>query len=411
MKSILKTLKDKWRQIALGVAVLASVLALIIIWLCSALPVWHRLRATGYIITITIASIGVYVANRRAKAMEDTARAGQETARAGHDANEQKAYNEAVTNLGNKDSTSVRLGGIYGLFDLAQSKPSRRRNITEILCAHLRETTQGKAYQKNNGQQPSNEIQSLLNVLCELNEGNLANEKTRDIKLNLEQSYLRGANLGDKNLCRAQLHGAKLQGARLTRAQLQGVLLSGAAQLQGAYLSGAQLQGSSLWCAQLQGAFLSGAQLQGANLGIAGLQGAFLGEAGLQGANLFRAQLQGAHLPKAELYGATGALGAHLDHPFEECIKSRIDKGAELEGVAFSGGLTDEKITTIQNVLFQLAQYGLYDKDEAEKLCAELREHHLGKPSHKPPPNAITGVLTEEMANEIIEGYNKSLRS
>jgi len=59
--------------------------------------------------------------------------------------------------------------------------------------------------------------------------------------------------------------------------------------LQGTFLVGANLSG-----AQLQGANLSWAQLQGANLSGAQLQGADLSEAQLQGANLSEAQLQGA---------------------------------------------------------------------------------------------------------------------
>ena len=387
MVALLKKLKDKWWQIALAIGGLA---ALVFIFACfvntsERMTVWQFFTAIA-------ASVGIYVANRRAKAMEGTAKAG-------HDANEQKAYNEAVANLGNKESTSARLGGIYGLFDLAQSKPLRRRNITEILCAHLRETTQRKAYQKDNSRQPSNEVQSLLNVLCELNDINLKGAKTRDIKLNLEQSYLRGANMEGKNLRKAQLHEAKLQGAILFKAELQGAYLWDV-QLQGAILIFAKLQGANLGRAGLQGADLSRAELQGADLGNAGLQGARLGNVGLQGARLWGAQLQ----------GVTSAWNAYLGDSFEGWIESRIGEETDLKSVVFSGGLTDEKITEIQNVLYQLAQDSLYDKGEAEKLCVKLREHHLGEPSHKPPDNAITGILTKEMADKIMENYNESLK-
>ena len=349
-------------------------------------PPGNRLQATGYIITMTIASIGaIYVANRRAKAMEDSAKAGHEAARAGHDANEQKAYNEAVANLGNKESTSARLGGIYGLFDLAQSKPLRRRNITEILCAHLRETTQRKAYQKDNSRQPSNEIQSLLNVLCELHEINLAHREASNIKLNLEQSYLRGANLENKNLREAQLLGANLQGADL-----------GLAKLDRANLKWARLQVAKLMHADLQMAHLNNAGLQGANLARAKLQGAHLDEAECHGANFRRAQLQ-----KAYVWGAK--------------FQAIILNGEELQGTQvilgkamFTGGLTDEKIIEIQSILDQIVQDGLHDKGIAKALCTDLRKNHMGNVSHEVPKGATNSILTQEM-DKNMEKYIKSL--
>ena len=385
MAALLKKLKDRWWQIALAIGGLAVLAFLFVCFVDSS----EELTAWQFF-TVIAASVGIYVAYRRAKAMEDTAKAG-------HDANEQKAYNEAVANLGNKNP-SVRLGGIYGLFDLAQSNRSKSRNITEILCAHLRETTQRKSYQKDNNLQPSNEIQSLLDVLCELNEGNLAHKESSNIRLDLQQSYLRGANLEGKNLCTAQLRKAELRGAILWMAKLQGAYLWDV-QLQGAILFGAKLHGASLCRARLQGADLYGAELQGADLFGAKLQGASLGRAELQGADLYGAELQG-----------TIDSGGVIVKPFDERINERTDKNTHLKNVVFRGGLTDAKITEIQNVLFQLAQDGLYDKGEADKLCAHLRKHHLGNPpSHEPPKGAETGVLTKEMADKIIADYNKSL--
>ena len=435
MDAVKQMLKDKWRQIALAVGVLA-VLAFVFVCFVNTsegLTLWQFFTAIA-------AYVGIYYANRRAKAMDGT--------------NEQKTYNDAVGNLGNEKS-SVRLGGIYGLFDLAKSEYQRRRNITEILCAHLRDTTQNKkeGYQEAHRDTPSNEIQSLLNVLCELNEGNLKHEKTRDIRLNLEHSYLRGANLESKKLRWAELGGADLRGARLSGAELQGANLGGArlqgaflwgAQLQGAHLDNARLQGANLglanlweanlWMAQLQGANLSNAKLWGATLWEAQLQGAHLDNARLQGADLSQvrieeaklmimgAQLQGAHLDNARLQGAkldgarlegatavaqggAGEFGAPPGSPFEERVKSRVGKGADLESAVFSGGLTDEEITEIHDALAQL------DKSKAEKLCAELRKNHLGKPkSYKPPEGADTSVLTEKRADKIIEDYRKGLR-
>ena len=79
---------------------------------------------------------------------------------------------------------------------------------------------------------------------------------------------------------RADLRGAYLYGADLYGADLYGAYLYGA-DLRGADLYGADLRG-----ADLRGADLSGADLRGADLGGAYLRGADLGGAYLSGANL-----------------------------------------------------------------------------------------------------------------------------
>ena len=531
-----ETLKDKkwWEVIVKGVIVIAIAIAIaiaivgMVIWNIPELEVWQRVQALGYVITVAIASYGVYVANLRAKAMEENAKAMAETAKAGHAANEQKAYNEAVTNLGNSDSTSARLGGIYGLLKLARDKPDRHKNITEILCAHLRETTQSEDYQKQYESKPSNEIQSLLNVLCELNVGKPGADSAADTRLNMQSTYLcgaqlqqahlqgadlswahlqrahldearlqgadlswahlqeahlgearlRGAHLGGAQLQEAHLGEARLQGAHLGGAQLQGAHLGGA-QLQEAHLGGAQLQGADLREARLRGAHLGGAQLQEAHLGGAQLQGADLREARLRGAHLGGAQLQEAHLGGAQLQEAhlSGAQlqgaylreahlqgadlrGAHLQgvdlreahlqgadlrearlqgahlggaqlqeahlsgaqlqgartqfsgywraHPFEELINGCIGQDTEIKSAVFSGGLSDEKITEIEKTLAKLAQDGWLDHDAAWYLCEDLRQMHTGEADHNPPGGAITGILTKEMAEQIIADYHQS---
>ena len=142
--------------------------------------------------------IGIYVVYRRA-------RASDKIAQAHHNANEQKLFNDANTKLAHK-SDIVRLGGIYALQELAESNKNYLARITKILCAHLREETtrQGddkekdkkkdkEKYAEQYKDKPSNEIQSLLEVLSELNK--LSEEKQGDgqfspVRLNLSGAYL-----------------------------------------------------------------------------------------------------------------------------------------------------------------------------------------------------------------------------
>ena len=249
------------------------------------------------------------IANRRAKAME---KAAGEQARANENTEKgqrQERLKNAIEHLGNT-SDSVRLGGAYELFHLAKDTEEWCQTILDILCAHIRQTTSEDEYKRKHSSRPSEEIQSLLTLLFVQE-----HEIFKDLEINLQGSWLRGARLSGAQLQRAYLREAQLQRASLREAQLQEAILFGA-KLQGTMLYRAQLQRATLIEAQLQEAFLFHAQLQGADLSNAHLQGADLSNAQLQGTFLFDAQLQGAILSMAQLQGATlveaQLQGAHL---------------------------------------------------------------------------------------------------
>ena len=90
-----------------------------------------------------------------------------------------------------------------------------------------------------------------------------------------ERADLRGTDLSDADLRRANLSGADLRGADLKWADLTG-----------ANLSGADLRGADLKWADLKEAYLSGVDLKGANLREADLEEAYLKGANLKGADL-----------------------------------------------------------------------------------------------------------------------------
>ena len=90
----------------------------------------------------------------RAKAMEDTAKAQvkatEEQAKANQNTENglrQERLKNAIEHLGN-DSDSVRLGGAYELFHLAQDNLELRQTVLDILCAHIRRTTGEEEYRK-----------------------------------------------------------------------------------------------------------------------------------------------------------------------------------------------------------------------------------------------------------------------
>ena len=390
------------------------------------------------------------MAYKRAKALEDTANAQAEAAKAQAKATEEQAkanqnteqgqrqerLKNAIEHLGH-ESVSVRLGGAYELFHLAEDTKELQQTALDILCAHIRQTTGESEYREKYKSKPSEEVQSLLTLLIHINAGNLT------------KAYLQGAHLLKAQLDGARLEVAQLQKADLTGAHLQGVILV-KAHLQRAVLANAHLQGSILneaclhrailIATDLRYAGLNGTYLQGANLAVARLQKASLGGAYLQGAFLHMAQLHGAILTDAQLQGAyLRAAQLHevqfsslqgLQHlnetvrqeidpqpaqlqgvsspavrsfdAFRERIRERKDKETDLSGVMFSGGLTKQNVDSLVGGL----------SEAGAKELRETLEPHIDQPvSHELPEDsgAITGAYTEEEAEQWIAEYEKAM--
>ena len=317
------------------------------------------------------------IANKRAQAMEDAANAQAEANRNTERGQRQERLKNAIEHLGH-DSDSVRLGGAYELFHLAQDNKDLCQTVMDILCAHIRRTTREEKYWGMHKFQPSEEVQSLLTLLF------VKEYKVfKGCHINLQGSWLNGANLS-----RARLYGAKLVEASL----------------QGAELREARLQGARLERIHLQGANLEEAHLQGADLREAKLQVAYLYRTELQGACLMEARLQGATLTSARLEGI------HYDDngmPFAEHIRFWNGKESMLHAAIFEGGLTQEGVDSlIQGLPTENAKRGLRKK----------LEPHIGKPENKQLPrqlpensHAYTGAYTEQEAERWIAEYEEAM--
>ena len=287
---------------------------------------------------------------KRARALEETADAQAKATDAQAKANEntekgqrQERLKNAIEHLGH-DKDSVRLGGAYELFHLAEETKEWRQTILDILCAHIRWTTRERKYGEEYLWEPSEEIQSLLTLLFVQK-----HEVFTGLDINLRESRLNGSNLSQARLGKANLIGAWLHGAHFFEAQLHG---------------------------------------------------ADLFEAQLHGAHLLRTQLHGADLSEAQLLGASSRPGdLYEDEPFEAVINTRIGKESDLSGAIFEGGLTQEDVDSIGK--------GLPDK-QGEKLRANLEEHIGKPLSNDLPENrgAIIGAYTKEKAAQWIAEYN-----
>ena len=227
------------------------------------------LQTIGFCIVAVLLVWQAWTANKRADAMDDTAK----SAATGQ---QEKRLKNAIEHLGHENET-VRMGGAHELFRLAKGRRDLRQDALDILCAHVRQTTSKYKYKRAHGTKPSEEIQSLLTLLFVQE-----HDVFEGCSINLQGSYLNGADLKHVQLQDANLRDAQLQGADLMEAQLQGANLS-KAQLQEAHFYKAQLQKADLTEAQLQGANFSKAQLQKADVTEEQLQGAILKETKLKG--------------------------------------------------------------------------------------------------------------------------------
>ena len=418
---------------------------------------------------------------KRAKALEDTAKAQAEAAKAQAKATEEQAkanqnteqgqrqerLKNAIEHLGH-DNASVRLGGAYELFhlaeDTAEDTKDLRQTVLDILCAHIRRTTGEDEYREKHKSEPSEEIQSLLTLLfvqkhevfkglCINLQGSWLNGADLDgarlekavltnaylQRASLNRAQLDGVHLGEAKLQKADFREAKMRLATLVRADMQAIDLSGAhlqrsllneARLHGAFLTDAHLQETGLNGTYLRGAYLAAAHLQNASLGGAHLQGANLHIARLHGAILRDAQIQGAYLRAAQLHEVQFSSLQGLQH-LNETVRQEINpEPARLQGVNSSvdnrgwafleyirkrkdketdlSGVTVSGGLTKQNVDSLVS--GLSEAG-ARKLRGAL-EPHINQPvSHELPEDsgAIIGTYTEAEAEQWIVEYEKAM--
>ena len=405
-------------------------------WIYKRLGVTEKaaaLKTLGFTIAGIGAFLGVVVANRRAKALADSAKAADDTAKATARAakaaaesamaaeagNRQQAFKDGVEHLGS-DSAFVRQGGAHALFHLALEDEGLRASIAGVLCAHIRETTGDKDYQEQNKNKPSTEMQSLLRLFFTpetVDEGRLE-RFWQGITPNLEGGYFcgvelenarfRGAKLSSAQFKGVKLTGARFQDAQLDRAQFQRARLRGA-QFQGAWmretrfhaadLRQTQFQGADLALAQFQGARLSGSQFQGASLWMAGLQQARLGEEygsmPAQGHTAAGFDDLVKQLKTSAFHGVSSRF-PDVHESFEQRIKDRIDKQSDFFGVIFSGGVTEELLAEVKQALdipLEWASWSFEDPAFDEGLIPRLTSE-TDKPVSNEP---LAGVAKDDL--------------
>ena len=278
----------------------------------------------------------------------------------------QERFKDAIAHLSN-EKESVRLGGIYTLAHLGRDQNEKYlTTVIEIISAHLRTTTQDPDYQKAYTKQPSNEVQSALDLLFRKGEGSL-HQKGSSMIIDLSQSFFKGASLAKAFLNKVNFQQSKLQNA---------------------HFNDAQLQGANLY------------------------------QAKLQGANLFKTQLQGAIFRTTQLGGVESSDSLSSIN-FEERIKAGIEKAGDLQTLLFSGGIPLEEANKSELRLRKLIEaYSTHLSknwakgfaEQMEKVIAIYHEHSGKKAVHDLPEGAENIPYTQEQAEQWITEYKEAMK-
>ena len=329
-------------------------------------------------------------AYRRSKAMEDNVSEQTKANKYTEEGLLQGRLRDAIGHLGNK-SDSVRLGGAYELFHLAHDNANLRKTAFDILCAHIRVTTREGDYRMKYEWEPSEEIQSLLELVF---------TKPHDVfdglSKDLGGSWLNGVQLPNARLDGAWLRHASLRGASLTGAALRHADLWGA-RLHGAYLMDARLDGATLCQACFQSADLDRAKMRGADLQWAQLQGADLSHTHMQAARFDGTGMQGARFQETRMQGVHRSHNANAPETF----RRQADQDSDFAGTIFGGDLDKETFDQI-----------VKDMPEGKRAQFQRRvQPHVGqRRSTKPPGGIITERYTTQEAVEWMEEIRDGLR-
>ena len=294
------------------------------------------------------------ISHKRARAMEDAARAQAGATEQQAIANRfvergqrQERLRSAIDHLGSQN-ISVRLGARYEVFNLAEDTIELPKVVLDILCAYIRGTTKGQNYRQTYQQAPSNEIQDQIHLLF------IENYDVFDgLRVNLEGSWLNGANLHQARLTKANLQNALMQGTVLARAQMQGAMLLGA------HLDDAIVENT-----KLHGSLLIGATFAGANVMNTELQGSLLSGTDFEKASVSGLHLEGISAPPRN------QMEQGISFDFFQLIRQSIDQESGLSGIKL-GSVTAAQ--SIENFIQTgRAITGAYSKVEACEWMSEF---------------------------------------
>lgn len=259
------------------------------------------------------------------------------------DANWTSRYTEAVAQLGDDSSASIRLGGIYSLERIAQDSPRDRQTVLDLMCAYLRDKSPVSA----TGAVATREVdEKVTRIPTEYAAAVTVVVRITRLSQPTNVVDLHDANLTGADLSGAKLGNANLRGANLTSANLSDVDFSGArldkATLAESNLNRSDFRGARLTGANLKHAKLNHAKFSSANLSKADLTRAELVGADFTGADFTRAVLKAAAFSRANLVDASIFVSTDTSVTRTAITKTYLREQGALE-VDSVNGLPDEK--------------------------------------------------------------------
>ena len=350
MKEMWQKTKGRWKNLQISFLLLAvGVFCILIAYLYYAtikegnafLQAIDRDGARTLILLLA-GIVGWYFLIARTEAAKQSAEAADQNARVAEQGLTTERLTRAIELLG-EEKTSMRMGGIFGLEQIAESHEEDSRKIARILSAYVRELAP-RIEKKEDRSNPPPDMHSMVQDLHRrIKEYNDESEellrKRRDIeaavevlsriasKLTYEDQYnkqkrylcdLRNTELRDFRFIGMDLSEFDITNSNLTSAWLNNVNFARAilqhadfkwAHLDEACLIDARLdrvclESTTLKKANLSGARLDYGSLRGAHFEYANLRCAYLQSASLIGAQFCGAELSGAYFVNSDLSGA-----------------------------------------------------------------------------------------------------------
>lgn len=162
-----------------------------------------------------------------------------------HQSERNSRFAKGVELLGNSQE-SARTGGVYSLIFLAKEYPEEyKESVFDILCSHIRTITNTNEYKKEFQKSPSNEVQTIVNLLF----------KSKDCFFEGLDADLSGSYLYRIDLSKTTFYESDFSHAILTKADLSGMTLTQTLMIN-----------SNLINARLTAATLTGVDFSEANL-------------------------------------------------------------------------------------------------------------------------------------------------
>lgn len=371
-------------------------------------------------------------------------------------------FKNAIEHLGSEKDAIV-LGGIYALHRIAQEDKTYRQTVFDILCSYIRDKTSslklwGDIPEGERGTiKPTIVIQTIIDLLFKISDSQ--DYIYTGLKANLNgirciHANFNGAHLVDADLNNAHMEGAELKDVHLENANM--VMIK----CEGTEINNTHFEGASINYANFEGADLDQVHFEGTKLVKANFEGASLNDTHFDEAELIEANFKGVNLIKS-YFGGSNLLGAHFEGVYlnmthfegselsfvhfeaaELCmayfeganLNQTHFEGAELslvhfEGVDSSGPLSSEFPQNLRNRIGKESEFinvytGKLDSVVAQKICENIclttdwqcspsdfakRINEAVNRDTNIEKDAITGILTQEKADEIIERYNKAM--